>query len=455
MKKMIFITLLAMITALLFTFPAFADDGSLGRTPEGVFPINENDIEMKSEDITVDLESGKVECIFVFHNTGPAKEVYMGFPGKIDEKWGGDNTDPVNLSLKNFKAYVNSEELKVNHEKGIELSDIPWDLPPYEEWFAFTVPFKAGETVTVRNTYDVTFSSDSIGEVFCGYVLRTGSLWKGPIGKARVTFSLGGIKPYQVELLEFGMFTFKDNAIVWERENFEPLYDLRVIYNNFHYSNDFLEMVSAEESQKIRKRMDDFNKIPDMAKKNDYNGLADMYREASETRDMVLSQYIAGFIPKDKLPEGGKPEFSGISVINENGSHMVICDTKNLYISAVEGQVSHNDNGQKIIDREIESPYFYMRFIRGIEYDISITLRDWLDQTYQKSIKYIVPDPDEVDSAAAILPSTVSSQEVTAGPQEKSGLDSTFFWGITAIIIAGLFVVVYFYFKKVRQRKQG
>ena len=48
--------------------PVFANDGSLGVTPDGVYPITQSDIKMKSEEIFIDCTTGNVTCRFDFKN---------------------------------------------------------------------------------------------------------------------------------------------------------------------------------------------------------------------------------------------------------------------------------------------------------------------------------------------------------------------------------------------------
>lgn len=163
---------IVLCSALFGYISIYADDGSIGRIPDGVFPMQENDVKMESEEITVDLDKNSVECIFTFHNTGKSKNVYMGFPGKLDKTMGGDLTKDVDLELGNFKTFINGKEMPVTRQKGVQNYNTETsNALHYSEWFTFTVPFKADETVTIRNTYDYCPSYDSIGDVFTGYVI--------------------------------------------------------------------------------------------------------------------------------------------------------------------------------------------------------------------------------------------------------------------------------------------
>lgn len=290
------IILFSVLAALFFPVSAYADDAVIGRTPAGVYPMMDGIVEMVSEDIVIDMDRNTVECTFEFRNTGEARDVLMGFPGKLREELGSSFSDDVSLSLDNFKAFVNGEELPVKREKGVQ-PEIA--LPDYSEWFTFTVPFREGETVIVRNTYDYVPSYNSIGDVTTGYVLQTGATWKGKIGKARVEFKLGSIQPWQIEQLKPGGFKFVGNSIVWERKNIEPAYDLQVLYNIWHYSEDFLAMMEAngEDTGETLSKIEKYREIQQLAQVKDEETLLAEYGMAAENRDSVLTAYIAGFLP--------------------------------------------------------------------------------------------------------------------------------------------------------------
>ncbi|HOQ00374.1 MAG TPA: hypothetical protein PK604_06000 [Acetivibrio clariflavus] len=113
-----FIAAAIMNTLLIFAFftATYTDDCIVGRTPDGVYPMEEKDIVMVSEDIYYEVEKGFVECNFVFKNTGKAKDVLMGFPAKMESD--SDNAIEERLYFKDFKTYLDDTEIPVNTEKG-------------------------------------------------------------------------------------------------------------------------------------------------------------------------------------------------------------------------------------------------------------------------------------------------------------------------------------------------
>jgi len=386
------IILFSALAAVFFPVFAYADDAVIGRTPAGVYPMMDAVVEMVSENIVIDMEKNKVECTFEFRNTGEARDVLMGFPGKLREDLGSSFSDDVSLSLSNFKAFANGEEVPVERERGIQ-PEIA--MPDYSEWFTFTVPFKEGETVIVRNTYDYVPSYNSIGDVTTGYVLQTGATWKGKIGKVRVEFKLGSIQPWQIEQLKPGGFKFAGNSIVWERKNIEPAYDLQVLYNIWHYSEDYLAMMEAngEDAGKILSKIEKYQEIQQLAQAKDEVTLLDEYGIAANNRDSVLTAYIAGFLRDTQIPDDA-PVLGEIEIIPYGTAYHISCDVKSQYSPEVIFRISHEEEGNTVIDSQVEKASTYIILKPDIEYDISITVKDWLDRTAAKTTKFRIPSED-------------------------------------------------------------
>ena len=447
----------ASVIILLFTLfsymSVYADDGSLGRTPDGVFPMQENDVIMESEEITVDLEKNSVECIFVFYNSGKSKNVLMGFPGRLDKSLGGELTEDINLELQLFKAFVKGQELPVTREKSVQPDNTGTsNVSIYSEWFTFTVPFKADERVTVRNTYDFRPTYISNGDVLTGYVLQTGALWKEPIGSAKVTFKLGKIQPYQIERLRPGGFKFIEDKLVWERNDFEPLYDLQVDYNTWLYSNEFLKETTSDEAAKIKQKIESYNKVKELEKKDGIDEMLAAYDLATEERYPVLGQYIKSFLPVSKIPDE-IPDVRDISILNENDSYNISCDITGLYTASIKLRISHIESGKEIVDGEFDTSSCIIGLIPGTEYNISCTLRDWMDRTDQKAIKYKVPEQPSVSTSDPTQPSVLDEVPVpTVLVSQSRSLDepvknarsndlNLVIWGVSGFILFELLVI--------------
>jgi len=388
-KKYLAAMLIVYLVVLISTYVK-AEDGFIGRTPEGVCPMKEAKVRMESENIIVDLEQFTADCTFVFHNTGEEKNVLMGFPGRLRNEKEFDFPDDVSLSLENFKTFVKGVELPVKREEGVQ-PDI--DMPYYSEWFTFSVPFMKDETITVRNTYNFNPSYDSTGDVLTGYVLQTGATWKDSIDKARVEFKLGSIQPWEIERLWPGGFRFEGNSIIWERTDIEPSYDLVLYFNTWRYSKECLESsdTNKEEKNMSLSKMNKYKKVKELAESKKNEELLNEYKSAEESRNTALAVYISSFLPDEYLSDG-VPALGDVSVIQNSGNYHIDCENKDLYTVSTLLQISHLEDDNIIIDLICDVPYCDMFFEPGIEYDISIAVTDWLDRKEEKTIKYKAPE---------------------------------------------------------------
>jgi len=218
---------------------ALADDASVGRDIDGIYPVQSVDVEMVSENITIELFTSegsttpglysRARCEFVFRNkTSTPLDVLMAFPAELAASESGLEGDPV---IRDFRAFDGETELPVALEPA-SAGPVGED-PIYSSWYTFTVRFEPGEQHTVVNTYWVRNSYNSIGEVWVRYILKTGATWSGPIGKATVTLLLGSLGPQHLLNYYPGDWRFAPDgrSLVWQRENFEPTFDLSVYYS--------------------------------------------------------------------------------------------------------------------------------------------------------------------------------------------------------------------------------
>ena len=393
--------------------PIYADDTNLGRTPDGVFPLQENDVIMEAEEIIVDLEKSSVECIFVFHNTGKRKSVYMGFPGQL-EGLNHENINVVDLRIRNFKTFIKGKELPITREKSLKKDTLEHlKMQAYSEFFTFTVPFEADERITIRNTYDFTPTYDSIGNVYSGYVLETGAMWKGTIGSAKVTFKFGNIKPYQIEKLNPGGFKFEGNTLVWERNDFEPKYNLKVTYNTYRYNSESLSNLTDDVDKlklEINQKIDSYNKVKELAKKGQTDKLLSEYNNAIKEYNSILALYIASFLPTDKIVKEDT-NIENIEVQKMYDYYKVECKILGEEPLHTQLTINHTENGSVTEDFSESgiTSYYVSDFIPGTEYTITFTLTDWLDRTAQKTIKYRVPEQENALNESKTQPSDIST----------------------------------------------
>jgi hypothetical protein len=190
------IALIGMIGLLTATGMAKADDGGLsfGGTPRLL--SGHPSVSMQSEVVrmTVGTESVKVECDFVFHNSGPACIVRMGFPdegrGSEDpDEEGVDKTHAPQGTFTSYASYVDGVKVPTRVIRADKEGNF---------WHTKDVKFAAGATRRVRDVYTLRTGSQiamtgtgAYSETY--YILHTGASWHGPIGRAEldITFAPG------------------------------------------------------------------------------------------------------------------------------------------------------------------------------------------------------------------------------------------------------------------------
>lgn len=234
MKRII--TVLVVVLLVMLSFPVMANDSSMGRMGETVYPLQAEDVRMVSEDIYIKYNiidwSGDVSCTFVFHNEGAAKTVLMGFPAEMEI--GQESMTTVDrVRMHNFTAELNGVAIPVIETQSTVLEEED-DFSEYKSWYTFEVPFEAGQTLTLTHTYDVNFTIFSEGSANVGYILETGSTWSGRIDRSTVTFDFTEVEPWGIEPdsnLSARDFTYSDGLLVFERHDFEPDFNLNVMTN--------------------------------------------------------------------------------------------------------------------------------------------------------------------------------------------------------------------------------
>lgn len=239
MKKY-FSIMFIIVFLLLLPGIAFANDASMGRMGETVYPLQETDVRMVSEDIFIKFNSadvsGDVTCEFVFENPGEAKSVLMGFPASMKVEFEGMTTEE-RVSLNNFTSFINGSQIPVSEINGSDMED---KFSKYPTWYVFEVPFEAGEVLTMTHTYDVFFTSYSEGSINIGYILETGSTWSDSIGHSIVTFDLTEVEPWGIELAEYSSvddFRFESGLLIFDKKDFKPDFNLSVMTNARYYNN--------------------------------------------------------------------------------------------------------------------------------------------------------------------------------------------------------------------------
>jgi hypothetical protein len=415
MKKLMLFSLKIISLSILnfiFIFAAsncYADDCSMGRTPDGVYPINDSDVVMLSEDIMVDVENRLVECSFNFKNTGTGKYILIGFPKKtsIDS----DNTSTDKHEISDFKAFSDNVELPVSIDTGIQnLSIYTPSYPNYSEWYIFNVYIKENEIKNIKNTYKVEFTSNSQGDIYAGYIIKTGAYWKDKIGHAKIYFNMGTIKPYNILNLYPNNFRFDGNNLIWEKYDFEPEYDLQVVFNRTIGENS--KSLDEQQYKKYIEEKEYFKSLEMKMKNANEANLLEMYNEAVNNNHPIAAQYILSSLPLGSI-QSQKPEFGKIDIYksgeNKNVNISAEMQDRNADIVLFNLRCSHYSNDRKVIDFEYPQIMnnYYMSYknnfsiltdelLPGIKYDLQFKVWDAQGNSTEKTIKYEVVNNNNI-----------------------------------------------------------
>ncbi|NLT34331.1 MAG: hypothetical protein GXX83_00300 [Gaiellales bacterium] len=184
--------------------PALADDTALGTLAGSVFPVASADIRLEAETVQAMLHDGYAEFQvgFRFVNDGAQQTVDLGFPYlRYEDEGDAQGTVPLG-----FQAWQEGEPLKVWSAPAATMEGLAaWPGAQYTRYLVHTVTFAPGPT-HIRIRY-LAAPSVSAGRRFhqeavppelregwvhwYEYFLHSGELWKGPIGRAVVRFTMG------------------------------------------------------------------------------------------------------------------------------------------------------------------------------------------------------------------------------------------------------------------------
>jgi hypothetical protein len=185
---------------------ATADDAyiSFGGTPH-LNSGKDSKISMRKEVIKATVEDNHVlvDCQFVFHNSGPACKIKMGFPDNSTI----DQEKPLG-GFRTYKSYVNGKAVPVKNEWGK-------DGAQNIVWHTKTVSFPQGADVRVHDVYtDIGSGAEMKANEFVQffrYVLHTAASWSGPVGNVDVYVELKDQLP-PLKLLSLDAVPDKDYA---------------------------------------------------------------------------------------------------------------------------------------------------------------------------------------------------------------------------------------------------
>lgn len=192
--------LLAALFALSFSSLCLADDAWIGNGGTPRLMGDHPTIRMVSEvvKISVGSQDTTADCSFVFHNSGPAMDVRIGFPDEDSSREGEPDSKSV---FKRFDSWVNGKPIKVAKLIGKD-GDV---------WQVKTIHFPKGATMRVRDRYVVPtgsgIQSDTYILSYAAYLVHTGASWKGTIGSAKFEFKLDSGFPKPTKLYPWAKYS--------------------------------------------------------------------------------------------------------------------------------------------------------------------------------------------------------------------------------------------------------
>ncbi len=190
----------------LFAVPVLAssDDANwVGVGSAGNFSKNPY-VTMKREIVDIRLSDEKmhVRATFWFENHGPAAKVTMAFPDETSQNQFQSNEPQSNRHIiDNMMSAVDGKHVTLSHQtvtgdKAFEVKGV---------WLK-TVSFTRGQTRKVVVDYSAANGFAGSGYVLNSYILRTGSTWRGPIGKCSINVDWTKIKKFSRPALTFSKY---------------------------------------------------------------------------------------------------------------------------------------------------------------------------------------------------------------------------------------------------------
>ena len=212
---------LAVLLLLFACLSAFADDCPITGVGGAIRPMKEHpSIEMERMHVVVDMypEHARVDCHFVFHNTGPATRVRMGFPESAQFQPRGQR--PVGFT--SFATWVDGKRYRARIE-GFTSSD---GGSFWRRWRVKQVVFGRDQRRTVRVKYTAPLGSIGGGPTRAFiYEVSTGASWKGPIGQVRVQLRTHYDHNHGWAYSRDPLRRVDSNTWEWVQQCFEPQQD--------------------------------------------------------------------------------------------------------------------------------------------------------------------------------------------------------------------------------------
>jgi hypothetical protein len=195
-------------------------------------------ITMVEEEVTIKVfrkGCAAVEAIFLLRNDGQGETLQVGFPYSYSDELQGFS---ATIDAKEVAFQIKEDGYKPNNFFGKQKT-LHW-----KSW-TMTMDANSQETVTVKYANDISTSLsgclDSIlnsdkkllyeswsREGYVHYIMRTGALWKGKIGKAKIKIVFEDFTPSSITGCRPEGAIIKEKEVTYEFFDFEPKDDIYV-----------------------------------------------------------------------------------------------------------------------------------------------------------------------------------------------------------------------------------
>jgi hypothetical protein len=198
-------------------------------------PIGIEQVEMVSEDLSIDLhiEYAEVRIEYVLHNPGKKIKVKAGFPSAVmtGSSLGIERPDPRPIADKGLRDFVISAD---NEKLAIKVTQDDLKLNPgnmeVNFWHTVEIKFDQGQTRRVSVSYRQSYfnmlyhgaGSKSASDLSLAYLFSAAGLWAGPIHRGDVVVRAISIDPREVQFSHPKRFRKEGSAWIWNFRDLEP-----------------------------------------------------------------------------------------------------------------------------------------------------------------------------------------------------------------------------------------
>jgi hypothetical protein len=176
-------------------------------------------IRMEAEEVTIRLGNSvyTVEGVYHMVNSGEATTEWVGFPKNLDKKH-----DMTDRNFVQFHAWADGKKISLAEEG--------------RQWLAGRIDFAAHATTIIRIMYEAAYPVSFVAfREWADYIVGTGSLWKGNIGKAIFTVdgsALGREKNFDAELKIPQSRKLRSGQVIrFDATDFKPERDATLVVN--------------------------------------------------------------------------------------------------------------------------------------------------------------------------------------------------------------------------------